>query len=88
MSAIRRFWLNGGKIKVIVSVLSFIIGFFLAYTRSIVWGVNLYRDIQDLKAFKYKTEVVLEALQENVIRLCEKQGIEPVRPSRNYGSTN
>jgi hypothetical protein len=81
MSPIKKFFLNGGSLKMIITILSFIAGFILAYTRSIIWGTNLYRDVQDLKQFKCKTEIVLEAMQENIIRLCEKQGIQPVRPN-------
>jgi hypothetical protein len=80
MSPIRRFFINGGSLKIIITILSFIAGFMLAYTRSVIWGVNLYRDVQDLKEFKCKTEPVLEAMQENIIRMCERLGIEPVRP--------
>jgi hypothetical protein len=78
------FWYS--KIKLILTILSFIAGFISAYTRSIIWGTNLYRDVQELKQFKCKTEVVLEAIQENIIRLCEKQGIQPVRPNI-YGNS-
>jgi hypothetical protein len=85
MSPIKRFFINGGSLKMIITILSFITGFILAYTRSVIWGTNLYRDVQDLKQFKCKTEAVLEAMQENIIRLCEKQGIEPVRPQRFEG---
>jgi hypothetical protein len=87
MENIKRFWFNGGKIKLILTMLSFLTGFFLAYTRSIIWGTNLYRDVQELKQFKCKTEIVLETIQENIIRLCEKQGIQPVRPNY-YGHDN
>jgi hypothetical protein len=85
MSPIRKFWVNGGKIKVIITIISFITGFMLAYTRSIIWGVNLYRDVKDLMEFRCKTEPVLEAMQENIIRMCERLGIEPVRPQRFEG---
>jgi len=87
MSPIKKFWLNGGRLKILATILSFLAGFFLAYTKSVIWGTNLYRDVQDLKQFKCKTEAVLEAIQENIIRLCEKQGIEPVRPNI-YGNYN
>ena len=83
----KKFWNNGGQLKMLITILSFLAGFVAAYTRTVIMGTNLFRDVQDLKEFKCKTEATLEAMQENIIRLCEKQGIQPVRPV-NYGNSN
>jgi thiaminase len=82
MSPIRKFWVNGGEIKVVITIISFITGFVLAYTHSIIWGVNLCRDMKDLKEFRSETGPLLEAMQENIVRMCERLGIEPVHPQQ------
>jgi hypothetical protein len=74
-----RFFKNGGKIKTLIAVMGFVIGFGTAYNRSLLFCGNIVRDVRETKAWKAETVPQLTAMNENIIKICQALNIEPTR---------
>jgi len=74
-----RFWKNGGKLKLAISILSFAAGLLVAYTRTVVWTSNLCREVEETKRWKNEVTCRLDAIEENISKLCLVSGITPTR---------
>ena len=81
MAKILGIWRNGGRIKTLIAIAGFVIGFGTAYNRSLLFCGNLVRDVRELKTWKYETSPQLAAMNENIIKLCQKLDVRPTRPS-------